>query len=217
MPTSNTQPSQAGKAWPIATARSRVPRGLADSAAVRAAAAGVASRRNAPLAVLGDEIDRARLQLRQDLADIFADDANHRPVAPRRWSSGRPPATDSRVLAFRWSRFSFTIDSPNRRRRSPAARRAGSQSAMARPRTRSGPLYPKPDQPALAEGGHAMGARGGFVIDADLAEADPARQPLEETVALRQLPECRCRARRQQAEVAASSGIFCRAPQLIRA
>ena len=46
-------------------------------------------------------------------------------------------------------------------------------------------------------------ARGGrFVVDADLAEADPARQPLEEAVALGKLPQRGRGARRQQAEVA---------------
>ena len=50
-----------------------------------------------------------------------------------------------------------------------------------------------------------MRAGGGFVVDADLAEADPARQPLEEAVALGKLPQRRRGARRQQAEVA---GIF---------
>ena len=50
-----------------------------------------------------------------------------------------------------------------------------------------------------------MGAGRGFVVDADLAEADPARQPLEEAVALGKLPQRGRGPRRQQAEVA---GIF---------
>ena len=47
-----------------------------------------------------------------------------------------------------------------------------------------------------------MGAGGGFVVDADLAKTDPARQPLEEAIALGKLPKGSCCARRQQAEVA---------------
>ena len=45
-------------------------------------------------------------------------------------------------------------------------------------------------------------ALGRLVVDAHLPEADPARQPLEEAVALRQLAQRRRRARRQQAEIA---------------
>ena len=50
-----------------------------------------------------------------------------------------------------------------------------------------------------------MRARRRFIVDADLAEADPACEALEEAIALRELPQRGCRARRQQAEVA---GIF---------
>ena len=49
---------------------------------------------------------------------------------------------------------------------------------------------------------------GRFVVDAHLAEADPARQALEEAVALRHLPQRRRRARRQQAEIAGVLGDF---------
>ncbi len=63
-----------------------------------------------------------------------------------------------------------------------------------------------------------MGARRRFVINADLAEADPAREALEEAVALGQLPQCCDRARRQQAEIASVfREFFWRAPQLISA
>ena len=41
-----------------------------------------------------------------------------------------------------------------------------------------------------------------LIVDADLLEADPARQPLEEAVALRHLPQRKRGARREQAEVA---------------
>src|SRR5882724_1962682 len=41
------------------------------------AGAGVGFRLSAFLAVLGDEIDRARLQLGKNLPDIFPDNANH--------------------------------------------------------------------------------------------------------------------------------------------
>ena len=52
-----------------------------------------------------------------------------------------------------------------------------------------------------------------LVVDPHLAKADPARQTLEEAVALRQLAQRICRARRQQAEVAGILGNFCaRAP-----
>ena len=51
----------------------------------------------------------------------------------------------------------------------------------------------------------AVRARRRLVVDAHLAEADPARQAFEEAVALRHLAQRRGRARRQQAEVA---GVF---------
>ena len=51
-----------------------------------------------------------------------------------------------------------------------------------------------------------MRAFGGLVVDADLLEADPAREPLEEAVALGKLPQRRRRARREQAEVAGILG-----------
>ena len=50
-----------------------------------------------------------------------------------------------------------------------------------------------------------MGAGRRFVADADLAEADPARQPLEKAIALGKLAQRGRGPRRQQAEVA---GIF---------
>ena len=53
-----------------------------------------------------------------------------------------------------------------------------------------------------------MRARLRLVIDPDLAEADPARQALEEAVALRQLPQGRGGARRQQPEIAGVLGDF---------
>ena len=54
-------------------------RGIAHSAAVRFGARWRRPARRSALlhAVLGDEIDRPRLQLGQDLADVFADDADH--------------------------------------------------------------------------------------------------------------------------------------------
>ena len=80
--------------------------------------------------------------------------------------------------------------------------------AQRRHRERGQPLDRQAHQPAGAEGGDAVRARRRLVIDADLAEADPARQTLEETIALGQLLE-RCRgARRQQAEVAGILGNF---------
>ena len=58
-----------------------------------------------------------------------------------------------------------------------------------------------------------MRALGRFVIDADLAKADPAREPLEEAVALRHLAQRGGRARREQAEVAGVLGdLVARAP-----
>src|SRR4051812_27559116 len=47
-----------------------------------------------------------------------------------------------------------------------------------------------------------MSARRGFVVNPDLAKADPACQPLEEAVALGKLPQSRDGTRRKQAEVA---------------
>src|SRR5215475_753093 len=47
-----------------------------------------------------------------------------------------------------------------------------------------------------------MPARGRLVVDAQLAEADPAGEAFEEAVALRQLTQCGSGPRRQQAEVA---------------
>ena len=53
-----------------------------------------------------------------------------------------------------------------------------------------------------------MRALGRLVVDADLLEADPARQAFEEAVALRQAAQRLGRARRQQAEVAGVLGDF---------
>ena len=53
-----------------------------------------------------------------------------------------------------------------------------------------------------------MGARRRFVVDADLAEADPGGEALEETIALGKLAQRRRGARRQQAEVAGIFGDF---------
>ncbi len=50
-----------------------------------------------------------------------------------------------------------------------------------------------------------MFARRRFIVDAELAEADPGRQSLEEPVALRKVAQRRRGTRRQQTEVA---GIF---------
>ena len=50
-----------------------------------------------------------------------------------------------------------------------------------------------------------MLARRRFVVDADLAEADPARHPFEKAIALRHLPQRRRSTRRQQAEI---TGVF---------
>src|SRR5262249_58399949 len=49
-------------------------------------------------------------------------------------------------------------------------------------------------------------ALGRFVVDADLAESDPARETLEEPVAFRQLLERRRSAGREQPEVAGIGG-----------
>ena len=64
------------------------------------------------------------------------------------------------------------------------------------------PSIDNPISRAQAEGGAAVGALFRFIIDADLPEADPARQSLEEAVALRQLAQCVGGARREQAKVA---------------
>src|SRR4029077_16373392 len=60
-------------------------------------------------------------------------------------------------------------------------------------------------QAAEVPGAAAFRARLGLVVNPHLAKADPARQPFEKAVALRQLTQRAGRARRQQAEVA---GIF---------
>ncbi len=58
-----------------------------------------------------------------------------------------------------------------------------------------------------------MQALGRLVIDADLLEADPARQALEEAVALRHLAQRLRGARREQAEIAGIFGdLVARAP-----
>jgi len=53
----------------------------------------------------------------------------------------------------------------------------------------------KPDQRIKIPGRAAVDALGRFVIDADLTETDPAREALEEPVALGKLLEGRGRAR----------------------
>ena len=52
------------------------------------------------------------------------------------------------------------------------------------------------DQAAQIPGAAAFHPRLGFIIDAHLAKADPARQPFEEPVALRELAQGIRRARR---------------------
>src|SRR3954452_18173275 len=53
-----------------------------------------------------------------------------------------------------------------------------------------------------------MRARRRVVVNADLAEADPACQSLEEAIALGELPECGSSPRRQQPEGAGVLGYF---------
>src|SRR5262249_50245388 len=64
------------------------------------------------------------------------------------------------------------------------------------------------DQRIKIPGRAPVDALGWFVVDADLAEPDPAREPLEKSVALGELLERRGRARRQQTEVASVGGGF---------
>src|SRR6202043_3729160 len=59
-----------------------------------------------------------------------------------------------------------------------------------------------------AEGGASVLALRRLVVDADLAKADPAGEALEEAVGLRQLPQRRGGARREQAEIAGVLGNF---------
>ena len=80
--------------------------------------------------------------------------------------------------------------------------------AQRRHRERSQPLDRQADQRPHAPRRHAVRALRRLVIDARLAESDPARQSLEEAAALRHLPQRRRRARRQQAEIAGILGDF---------
>ena len=70
-------------------------------------------------------------------------------------------------------------------------------------------VRPSIDRPMSAYGTPACGAvraLGRLVIDAELLEADPAREPLEEAVALGQPAQRIGGARRQQPEVAGILG-----------
>src|SRR6516225_4334240 len=57
-----------------------------------------------------------------------------------------------------------------------------------------------------------MNSLARLVIHPLLTKADPAGETLEEAVAFRQLPQCRCRPRRKQAEVAGILGDFLARP-----
>ena len=82
-----------------------------------------------------------------------------------------------------------------------------------RDRERGQSLDRQPDQRIQVPAGAAVRALRRLVVDPDLPEADPAREPLEEAVALGQLPQRRGGARREQAEVAGVLGdLLPRAP-----
>jgi hypothetical protein len=63
-------------------------------------------------------------------------------------------------------------------------------------------VSPSTESPISEPKFQLVGAIGRMVVDAELAEADPARQALEEAVALGELPQCRRGARGEQAKVA---------------
>ena len=187
-------------------------RGLAHSAAVLSPVLAPCFRLGALVRVFGDEIDRTRLQLGKDLADIFADDADHDELHA---ADGHQADHQRGIARDRLSGGpGFPQDRKPEQERHGCERHAEQAGKPQRRYREGGQAFDrKPDQPAGAEGGDAVRAGRGFVVDADLAEADPACQSLEEAVALGQLPQRRHRARRQQAEVAGVLGdLLARAP-----
>src|ERR1700732_3834605 len=165
------------------------------------AGAGVGFRLSAFLAVLGDEIDRARLQLGKNLPDIFPDNADHDELH----AADGHQADHERGIA----RDRLSVDKGFPENRKSEQEGAGSEQypeqagkTQRRHRDRGQAFDRKPDQPAGAERGDAMRAGGGLIVDADLAEADPACQALEKAIAFGELPQRRRSPRRQQTKVA---------------
>ena len=153
-------------------------------------------------AVLGDEIDRPRLELGQDLADIFAHDADHDQLHAAEHHQADHDRRIARHGLAEEQRLDQDLHAEEQRGdRQQQAEQAG--EPQRRDRERGQPLDRQADQRlAHSRCVRPCVALGRLVVDADLAEADPARQALEEAVALRHLPQRRGRARRQQAEVA---------------
>ena len=154
--------------------------------------------------VLGHEIDRPPFDLVEDLADIFAKHAEHDELH----AAKHHDADKQRRIA----RHSFAIHhglvddlAAVKQRHGGDQQTEHGGKAQRRHRERGEAVERQADQRAHVPGAAAVGARRRLVIDAQLAKADPARQPLEEAVALRELAQRGRRPRRQQAEVA---GIF---------
>ncbi len=151
--------------------------------------------------MLGDEIDRPRFDLRQDLADILAHDADHEKLH----AADHHDADDQRRIARDRALIDDGFDhhpqaEQQRARREQHAEQAGDPQRRDREGCQS--LDRQAEQAGIAPARPAMLALGRLVIDPQLAEADPGRETLEEAVALGQLAERRGRARREQAEIA---------------
>ena len=177
---------------------------FAHSAAVRASvAARLTSSRELHI-VLGDEIDRPSFDLFEDLADIFADHAEHDELhAAEHHDADEQRRIAGHVFAIDQGLVDDLQAVDEGDHREHHAEHGG--EPQRRHRERGQAVERQADQPAHIPGGAAVGARFRLVIDPHLAKADPARQALEEAIALRQLAQRIGRARRQQPEVA---GIF---------
>jgi hypothetical protein len=151
--------------------------------------------------VFSHEIDRSRLQFGKNLADILADNADHDELHA---ADGHQADHQRRIAGHGFSAHpGFPQDGKTEQEGDGGeehAEQAG--ETQRRHRERCQAFDRKPDQLARAERSDAMGAGRRFVVDADLAKADPARQPLEKAIALGKLPQRGRGPRRQQAEIA---------------
>ena len=160
--------------------------------------------------VLGDEIDRPRFDLGQHLADVLADHPDHDELH----TAQHHQADDHRRIAG----DRFAVDQRLIQDRGAEDQRAGGEQhaeqarqPQRRDRKRRQPLDRQPDQAGDVPTGAAMLALGRLVVDPQLPKADPARQSLEEAVALRQPAQRIGRARRQEPEIA---GVVLRSPSV---
>ena len=150
--------------------------------------------------VLGHEIDRARLQLGEYLADIFAHDPDHDQLH----AAQHHQADNDRRIARYGPSKDDCLDQDLHAEHERGAREQQAEHAgkpQRRDRERGEAFDRQAEQRMEVPGAVSMRARGRLIVDAQLPEADPARETLEETVALGEL----IAARRRRAERAGGS------------